>query len=399
MKAWIMAGVVLVVVTGGAVGVWMFRKDGPSPLYRTAKIERGALVQTVRATGTVQPVKQVQVGTQVNGPIMKLNVDFNDLVHAGDVVAQIDPAIYQARLAQDEASLQQCLASVDQAQAKFDQAEKELARTRELTKRDLASQSDLDTAVATRDVCAAQLKLAQAAVEQARATLRMSKTNLAYTTIRSPVDGVVVDRNVSEGQTVVASMSAQTLFTIAADLREVQLEASIAEADIGKIKPNQPVEFTVDAYDDAFTGTVVQVRLAAAKVQNVVTYPVIVRAANPGAKLFPGMTANISFRVAERADVLKIPNAALRFKPENAPAAGGGKPGPKVWIQDPSGKGPLPIRVKPGIGDGAFVEAIEPVELTAGQEIIVGVLTAGTKKSEVVNPFTPTMPGGRRPPR
>jgi HlyD family secretion protein len=395
MKRW-MIGVLVAGVAAGAVGgVWIFKKNGTATTYRFARVEEGDLLQIVRATGVVQPVKEVQVGTQVNGPIQKLNVDFNDRVRAGDIVAQIDPAVYDARLAQDEANLQQSLASAEQAQAKLDQAEKELVRARELAKRDLVSQSDLDTAVANRDVCVAQLKLARAGVEQAKASRQLSRTNLEYTTIRSPVDGVVVDRNVDEGQTVVASMSAQTLFTIAADLREVQLEASIAEADIGKIKDGQVAMFTVDAYDDEFEGKVAQVRLASAKVQNVVTYPVIVRAANPEEKLFPGMTANIGFQVAQRKGVLKVPNAALRFKPENGLASAGVKPGPKVWILDAVRQIPVPVPVKPGIGDGSFVEAKDPVALTNGQLVIVGIQTGAAKKSEVVNPFTPTMPGRR----
>jgi HlyD family secretion protein len=395
MRRWIAGILVAGVAAGVAAGVWNFKKNGSGPTYRFARIEQGELMQIVRATGVVQPVKEVQVGTQVNGPIKKLNVDFNDRVRAGDIVAQIDPAVYDARLAQDEANLQQSLASVEQAQAKLDQAEKELVRARELARRDLVSQSDLDTAVATRDVCLAQLKLARAGVEQAKASRQLSKTNLDYTTIRSPVDGVVVDRSVDEGQTVVASMSAQTLFTIAADLREVQLEASIAEADIGKIKEGQTVVFTVDAYDDEFQGTVSQVRLAATKVQNVVTYPVIVRAANPGEKLFPGMTANIGFQVAHRKDVLKVPNAALRYKPENGAAAGEVRRGPKVWILDEARKTPSPVPVKTGIGDGSFVEALAPCSLTNGQLVIAGLQTESAKKDTVVNPFTPTMPGRR----
>jgi HlyD family secretion protein len=397
MKRWIMIVLVVGIAAAAAGGVWLSRKKNSIPAYRLARVERGDLTQIVRATGVVQPVKQVLVGTQVNGPIKKLNVDFNDRVHVGDVVAQIDPAVYEARLAQDDANLQQSLASAEQAQARLDQAEKELVRARELTRRDLAAQSDLDTAVATRDVCAAQLKLAQAAITQARASLRLAKINLDYTTICSPVDGVVVDRNVSEGQTVVASMTAQTIFTIASDLREVQLEASIAEADIGKIRVDQQVVFTVDAYDEEFKGTVSQVRLAAAKVQNVVTYPVIVRAANPDERLFPGMTANISFRVAHRQDALKVPNASLRFKPEAVAPASDVKPGPKVWVLDAARKVPVPVPVRIGIGDGSFTEVLEAKNLTAGQDVIVGLAVVGAKSDKTVNPFTPTMPGGRRP--
>lgn len=397
MKRWITITLVAVAAIGVGLTTWAMKRSPAAPPYRFARVERGDLTQTVRATGVVQPVKQVLVGTQVNGPIKKLYVDFNDRVHTGDRVAQIDPAVYEARLAQDEANLQQSLAAVDQAQAKLDQAEKELTRTRELQRRDLAAQADLDTAVANRDVCAAQAKLAQASVAQAQAAVRLAKINLDYTAIASPVDGVVVDRDVSEGQTVVASMTAQTIFTIASDLREIQLEASIAEADIGKIKVDQQVVFTVDAYDEEFKGTVAQVRLAAAKVQNVVTYPVIVRASNPDERLFPGMTANISFQVAQRENVVKVPNAALRFKPELAGNGMEHKSGPKVWVLDAARKVPVPIPVKTGIGDGSFVEVVSPSSLEAGQDVIVGMTVAGTRTDKTVNPFTPTMPGGRRP--
>jgi HlyD family secretion protein len=305
--------------------------------------------------------------------------------------------VYEARLAQDEANLQQSLAAAEQAQAKLDQAEKELVRARELARRDLASQSDLDAAQATRDVGAAQLKLARAAVEQAKAARQLDKTNLDYTTIRSPVDGVVVDRNVSEGQTVVASLSAQTLFTIASDLRQVQLEASIAEADIGKIKAGQEVVFTVDAYEDEFQGQVSQVRMASTKVQNVVTYPVIVRASNPDEKLFPGMTANISFQVAHRDAALKVPNAALRFKPDPGSVTNEMVGGPKVWVLGPDGKRLSMVRLKTGIVDGSFVEVLEPCALQEGQKVIVAAQGGSANKSDtVVNPFTPSPPRGAR---
>lgn len=299
-----------------AWGVWRYRSDqSKTGDYRLGRIERGDVVQTVRATGQVQPIRLVQVGTQVNGPVQKLYVDYNTEVKSGDLVAQIDPTVYEARLAQDEANQAESLASVDQSNAKLAQAEKDLVRAKELAKRDMLSQAELDAAQATRDTLAAQLKVSQAAVEQAKAALRLSKANLGYTTIRSPVDGVVVARNVSEGQTVVASMSAQVLFLIATDLREVQVEASVPEADIGRIRVDQPVTFTVDAYEEEFQGKVSEIRLSASTVQNVVTYPVVIRAANPERKLYPSMTANIVCEVARHEGVLKIPNAALRFKP------------------------------------------------------------------------------------
>jgi HlyD family secretion protein len=383
---------------------WRWRNHENGNLYRTAKVERGDLVQTVKATGTVQPIQQVQVGTQVNGPVQKLYVDYNDHVQAGQVVAQIDPAAYQAKVAQDRANLQSAFAAVEQVRAKLTQAEKELQRSRELVSRNLISQSDLDGAVADRDSLAAQLKLAQAGVEQARAALTLSQTNLDYTTIKSPVDGVVVARNVDEGQTVVASFASQTLFVIAADLKQMQVESSIPEADIGKIRAGQPVAFSVDAYgEEKFQGTVSQVRIAATIQQNVVTYPVIISAPNPDEKLLPSLTASVSIEVARHEKVLRVPNAALRFKYEpGAAASSAGSQGAsgttpaapgrhQVWVPDGNDLKAVPVR--PGITDGSYTEIIEGA-LKEGQEVVIGIMESGAKAPVAVNnPFMPKFPG------
>jgi HlyD family secretion protein len=406
--------IALVVAGAGFAGWRVYSKRGDTKQYRIAKVERGDLIQTVRATGTVNPTKLVQVGTQVNGPVMKLNADYNSHVKEGDIVAQIDPIVYEARLAQDQASLTQSMASVEETQAKLVEAQKALERATKLAARQMISQGDLDTATANCDTLKAQLKVANAAVEQAKATLRMSKANLDYTTIRSPVDGVVIARNVDEGQTVVASMSAQVIFQIATDLSIMEVDASIPEADIGRIRIGQPVSFTVDAYDQTFTGTVSQIRMAAATVQNVVTYPVVITASNPDAKLFPGMTANIVCETARKENVLKIPNAVLRFKPEDAPksdssaakTAQGDKQarGPrksKVWIQEKPGSELTSVSVATGITDGSFTElkeSKEPCPLAEGQFVVTGVLAAGEKQAAVENPFVAKMPGaGARP--
>ena len=422
MKRWWIALIIAAALAAGS-GVWYFWPKGNGQgTYRTAKIERGDLVQTVRATGTIQPIKLVQVGTQVNGPVKKLYVDYNDRVKEGDLVAQIDATVYEARLAQDEANLTQGMASIDEAKAKLLQAEKDLARSQELVRREMLSQADYDAALATRDTLAAQLKVVQAGVEQDKAALKLSRANLDYTTIRSPVNGVVISRNVDEGQTVVASMSAQVLFQIATDLEHVQAVASIPEADVGKIRVDQPVTFTVDAYDQDFHGKVSQIRLAAATVQNVVTYPIVILAENPDAKLFPGMTANIVCEVARQADVLKVPNAALRFKPADATKSadaakaadttkdadtrktagsskgrsGSARRGAAVWIEGKTG--PVSVAVTPGISDGAFTEVKDPTELRAGQDLIVGLADTSKPDQNTVNPFMPRAPsGGPRP--
>jgi HlyD family secretion protein len=343
-------------------------------------------------------------------------------------VAQIDPRVYEARLAQDEASLTQALASVEQADARLAQADRELGRARELARRDMQSQAELDAAQAERDILAAQAKLSRAAVEQGQAALRLSRANLEYTRIRSPVDGVVIARNVSEGQTVVASMTAQVLFTVATDLRRIQVEASVPEADIGKVRAGQPVTFTVDAHDQTFHGTVAQVRMAATTVQNVVTYTVVIDAENPEGKLFPGMTATITCEIARRADALKVPNAALRFRPPAAAdgatarsgektgtgrLAGGGasggvsggaarKPGSgdrsrqAVWIQKSSDAAPERVTVGLGITDGQFTELADAAGLAEGREVLVGLAEAKAE-AKTVNPFVPVFPGRNRP--
>jgi HlyD family secretion protein len=384
---------VVVILAGAAWGAWRWtHKDSKTHRYRTAVVERGNIVRSVRATGIVKPIKQVQVGTQVNGPIKKLFADFNSVVKAGDVVAQIDDAVYEARKAQDDANLCQAQAALDQAKAKVARSEKELERSRTLAKKDLVSQSELETAEEECKVLAAQVRLAESAVTQAEAALRVSAANLSYTTIRSPVDGIVVARNVDEGQTVVASMAVQTMYLIATDLRHVQVEASIPEADVGGIRSGQPVSFTVDAYESEFHGTVDQVRLASTSVQNVVTYPVIIAAENPEQRLFPGMTASISCEVGRRDGVLKIPNAALRFRPPESAggnshqaAPGGGKKGPEVWIL--KADQPVAVHVTTGVSDGLFTELVEG-DVKEGQELLTGVID-DQQATEAVNPFAP----------
>ncbi len=398
-----------VVVLGLAGGFWWYRhRDGATtPTYLTAPVARGEIVEHVHATGVIRPLRLVEVGTQVNGAVNKLFADFNDVVTAGQIVAQIDPATYEASVAQAQASVVQSEASVEAAEARLNQAEQELKRARELAGRKLIPESELDGAVADRNVLAAQLRVSQAALEQSRAELVRAKANLEFTTIRSPVDGVVIERKVNEGQTVVASMSAQTIFVIAADLRTVQVEANIPEADIGRMKDGQPVSFTVDAYEESFTGTVFQVRLSGTSVENVVTYPVIIRATNRGDKLLPGMTANIDCEVARREKALKVPNAALRFQPErpvrekltDVAASAGTAPrepavatGPRVWVTGDKGGEPAPIDVTIGITDGKTTEITGTNTLTEGQAVITGFAPGSKRPDEKVNPFAPNMP-------
>jgi HlyD family secretion protein len=404
--------ILIFVALGGGAAWWFgFRNGETQTKYRTAKVERGDLRVSVAATGTVQPFLLVQVGTQVTGTIQKLMVDFNSKVKANDIVAQIDPSPFQAKVDQDKANVTKAQADVIRVKAQLTQAEKELARARELQKKELISGSDLDTAVATYDSLVAQVQVAQASVIQAQAVLESSMVNLRYTTIISPIDGIVISRNVDVGQTVAASLSAPTIYVIADSMKKMQIQASVAEADIGRIKEQMDVTFTVDAYrNDRFRGKVSQIRLSATTVQNVVTYTVMIDADNPGGKLLPGMTANVSFEIAQYQDILKIPNAALRFTPPDVAAAAAAKPepaaaapsapaGPKpprgerrrdqqsrVYIAGPTG--PVAVMVTADATDGTWTQLVKG-ELTEGQELLTGVILEGADPT--TNPFAPSM--------
>jgi len=286
------------------------------PGYRTIKLERGDIASTILATGTLNPVILVQVGSQVSGNIKRLYADFNSVVKKNQVIAQIDPMLLKAEVEKASANYKAALANVEKAKVIVTDTRRTLNRYKALVKENLVSQSDVDTAQTNYDSAVAQLEAARAQVEQTRAALDFARTRLDYTVIRSPIDGIVLSRNVDVGQTVAASLQAPTLFTIAQDLTEMQINTSVDEADIGLVKSGQKVTFTVDAYpSEAFEGRVSQVRNAPQIVQNVVTYDVIIEVKNPELKLKPGMTANVSIIVAEKRNVLRIPNAALRFLP------------------------------------------------------------------------------------
>lgn len=274
----------------------------PEQQYRMQAVEQGDISQTVSANGTINPVTLVNVGTQVSGTVKKLYVDFNNAVEKGQVLLELDNALLSAQLKQDMANVEIARASVELASANE-------ARTRSLFNQEYASRLELDTAIQAKKAALSQMSLTQATVEKDRA-------NLAYSVIRSPVSGVVVDRSVDVGQTVAASLQTPTLFKIAQDLSKMQINSSFAEADIGKIRVGQTVRFTVDAYPNRnFQGTVRLIRLNPTTVQNVVTYDVVINVANPEQILMPGMTAYVSIAVTERRNVLFVPNVALRFKP------------------------------------------------------------------------------------
>lgn len=377
----VVAALALLAVAGFA---WLSKGKTPEePRYKAEVVERGSITQSVSANGTLNPVTMVNVGTQVSGTVKSINADFNQEVKAGQVLAVLDPALFRAALGQSSANLANA-----RAQLKFAQAEE--ARFRSLVTQEYASRQELDRAVASREQAEAAVRLAQAQVSR-------DQTNLNLSVIRSPVSGTVIDRQVDVGQTVAASFQTPTLFRIGKDLTRMQIDSTVAEADIGMIKLGQEVDFLVDAFpDDQFTGRVEQIRLNAKTEQNVVTYNVVVSVANPELKMLPGMTANIKVNIQTRDDVLMVPAAALRFRPQAKPeeAKEGGKSGKGKKEGGPAvyklvNGEPVRVAIKIGISDQKMTEILSG-ELKPGDELVVADLS--TKKN---GSGTGSMPRGR----
>ncbi|BCB25571.1 RND transporter [Sulfurimicrobium lacus] len=358
----------VVLLVALAAGGYLYWKKVHQPSlderYKTQALEMGDVTQTVSANGTLNPVVLVNVGTQVSGTVKKLYVDFNGQVEKGQVLMELDPAVYQAQVDLSAASVNNARASLDLAQANE-------ARARELFRKEYISRQELDQAVQA-------LKSARAQVAQAQAQAQKDRTNLGYTQIHSPVSGVVVSRMVDVGQTVAASFQTPTLFTIAQDLSKMQIDSSFAEADIGNIKVGQQVRFTVDAFSNrTFHGTVKQRRLNPTTQQNVVTYDVVVAVDNPELILMPGMTAYVNIVVAQRKEVLLVPNAALRFRPADGSEKKNGKPKPKEGRKKSGGgtvyvleNGQLkPLSIVTGITDNKFTEVVSG-DIKAGQQVV-----------------------------
>ncbi len=346
-KRYLIMIAMVVILGGGYLAFRLIGQNGSNQRFRTVRIERGEISAMVTATGTINPVINVLVGSQVSGTIKALYADFNSRVTEGEKIAQIDPAIFESQVEQAKANVTTALANLSNAQANLQTVQANLAkaevsvidskrtldRNLQLMKMSAVAQATLDTAqanydtaVAQREANKAQLEVAKSQIESAKAqvdhdkaALKMAETNLRYTTIRSPVNGVVISRNVDVGQTVAASLQAPTLFTIAKDLTQMQVDTNFSEADIGRIENGQEATFNVDAYPErTFRGKVSQIRNAPQTIQNVVTYDVVIQVDNQDLKLKPGMTANVTIMVAHRDGVLKIPNAALRFQPQSA---------------------------------------------------------------------------------
>ena len=320
----------LVVVVGGGAAFMYTRRNAQDVQVQTAPISKGDILDTVGATGTLQAVTTVQVGSQVSGNISWLGADFNSIVKKNQVIAKLDPSLFEAQLEQSKANLTQAQANHTKANSDLERtkvalvdAQTKYNRAKELAARNLLPQSDLDAAKIAVDTAQAQLasqqatvKQTEAAVTQSQATVNQNQVNLDHTIITAPIDGIITQRSVDVGQTVAASMQAPTLFIIAADLTKLQVNASIDEADVGRIRPGQHVTFRVDAYaGETFEGTVSQIRLQPVVVQNVTTYGTVIDVPNEQMKLRPGMTANVKVEIAKRTDATRIPNAALRFRP------------------------------------------------------------------------------------
>ena len=362
--------------------------------YRTVPIERGTIVSLVTATGTINPITTIQVGSQVSGMIESLHADFNSKVTANQVVARIDPFPYQARRDQAVASLANAKAAFDKARIDLAQRRRELDRAKSLIGQQFISQNEVDVALTASEGAVAQVKVTEAAVKQAEAMLQAAELDLKYTVIRSPVDGVVISRLVEVGQRIAASFTIPMLFLIAEDVTKMQVDTNVSEADIGGIAEGKAASFTVDAYPgEQFHGRVRQVRNAPINIQNVVTYDVVVEFENPAFRLKPGMTANVSIVVAKKENILKVPNSALRFTPPKtvreeqasgrpAKSEGGGRmsgggasePGTRqlaIWKQGVD-EVLERVPVEMGISDGAYAE-ISSASVNEGDQVIIGI--------------------------
>jgi HlyD family secretion protein len=365
-----------------ALGWYFMRGTAGAPRFVTAPVSAGSIIRSVAATGTVNPVTTVQVGTYVSGPITNIFADFNAPVKQGQIIAKIDPRPYAATVALSSAAVANARAQLKKDEANLAYQKITYARDQALLQDQVVSQDQVDSQLSTYNQAAAQISLDQASVQQQQANLQQAQLNLNYTNIVSPVDGIVVSRNVDVGQTVAASFQTPVLFLVAQDLTKMQVDSNVSESDIGYVKKGEAAEFKVDAFPDrVFAGVVGQVRQAPITVQNVVTYDVVVNVDNPELLLKPGMTANVTIITARRDQVVRVPLDALRFKPRGAAAvaAADSTPGDdsltsrnaRVWI--PSADGIKPVALTVGLDDGANVEVLggplKPGDLVVTDEI------------------------------
>ncbi|MCC6335528.1 MAG: efflux RND transporter periplasmic adaptor subunit [Myxococcales bacterium] len=373
-KRWVLS-VGLVVALGGGALAWRVKAAQPpaATAPQVAEVKRGDVLVEVTASGTLKPVNEVEVGAQVSGRIKELKVDFNDRVKKGQLIAVIDPVVFDSQRAQAAARLESAQADQERAEVQQAQAQVDRDRTAALVTKGLSADAELQTAELTLKSAKASVSSAKASVTLARAALEQAVENLAYCRIVSPVDGLVISRDVEVGQTVAASLQAPTLFVIAESLEQMELHTNVAESDVGRLAEGQRVEFTVDAWPDRkFEGVVRQVRYAATTVSNVVTYDAVVRVDNASLALRPGMTANATFIIDERRDVLTVPVAALRYRPKRGTESSGASPFPP-----PGGMGP-------GDGQGPWKERVGPKHATDAVHGTVWTMVSGAPKPIVV---------------
>jgi HlyD family secretion protein len=439
IKRMVVAGVVLGVI--GTAGAWYLgRENGQAVSFKTAKVARGDLLVTIDASGTLEPEEVVDVGAQVGGQIVAFGtdadgkpVDYGSPVEQGTVLARIDEALSQADVSQAEAQVksaqagvQRAEADLEQLKAKLSQAQRDWERAKKLGPSEALAQATYDSYQSAYEIAKANVAVGEASILEAKASLAQAETglwrakrNLGYCTITSPVQGVVIDRRVNIGQTVVASLNAPSLFLIAKDLKRMQVWVAVNEADVARIYPGQPVTFTVDALpEETFRGEVVKVRLNASMTQNVVTYTVEIVTDNSSGRLLPYLTANVKFEVSRRDDVLQVPNAALRWTPsveqvapefrdgmagsegrepslsesrpaEPAPDEGDEMSPGVVWAVHGQYVRPIPARI--GLSSGTVTEVVGE-GLAEGLEVVIGVQAASAATAEASNPFTPKLP-------
>jgi HlyD family secretion protein len=353
------------------------QKQTSGPKYTTAKVDKGPVVGRVTATGTVSALVTVQVGAKVSGRIQTLSADFNSKVTKGQVLAKLDPSLFEAALQMTQANEKAAFGGLARAQAQEKDAQRKLARAKTLADQKLVPLAEFESAQAELEVAQANIQAAEGSVAQARAARQQAQVNLAYTTITSPIDGTVVSRAVDVGQTVAASLQAPTLFTIAENLSKMQVDTNVSEADVGKLSDGMEASFTVDAFPSrVFKGRIRQIRFAPQVVQNVVTYDAVIDVANDELLLRPGMTANVGFVYARADDALRVPNAALRFRPDAELTRKAVKPEPGkrlVWILD--GETPAAVPVTIGLSDGTVT--VVQGELSDGAQVITEKVEAG----------------------
>lgn len=367
MKKFLIALVVLISIA--AIVFFIINNGHKPPRFKTVPITKGNIIQTVTASGTVNPVVNISIGTQTSGTIQTLYADYNSPVKKGQLLAQIDPSLAQTQVEQSKANWISAKANLAKIISVAENDKKTYERDKVLVKSNFIAKSELDLAESTYKSDLAQIEAAKAQIAQAKAALNNSLTNLRYTKILSPVDGIVVSRSVEIGQTVAASFQTPTLFTVAQDLTKMQIDTNVAEADIGKVQKGQRITFTVDGYPDlTFSGKVKQIRNAATTVSNVVTYDVVINVDNKELKLKPGMTANVSIITAEKKNIFIVPNAALRFVPDS----NGDTPLYQthgIWLLQDDGE-PKRLSIETGVSDGNYTEVIGK-NIREGQKVII----------------------------